>query len=348
MPVNKFENFIESLMQTAPVMGPVERKDQPGFYLFDWLENPEDFIPAYTGTTLPPKKAFFPPDQVLFDFTADTPPKIVPRQQTFSFFLMGVHPCDLAALAALDMAYLEPPAEMLWAENRKRAVIIGMDCMPDEYCFCTSTNTCHARKPCDLFFTRTADNYVVEVYSQKGRSLINQFALKKAADDDCLARDRHQYRKENAVCAHFHADVAELADILEREGLQETWKEIAGRCYSCGSCNTTCPTCFCFNMHDAFDVNLQSGHRHRTWDSCQLPEFAVIAGGENMRKERWQRVRHRWHRKFDYLYRQFGMPYCTGCGRCSRACTADINIVDTTNQLIASARKTASDKGPCC
>lgn len=342
MPAHELYDFITLLMQMRPVMGPVERKEQPGFYLFDWLEAAEDFIPAYTTTTLPPKKAFFPPDQTLFYFTSDSPPKIVPQQETFPFFLVGVHPCDLAALAALDNAYLDPPAEILWKENRKRAVIIGMDCMPDEYCFCTSVNTCNARYPCDIFFTKTGDDYLVEACSETGQSLITPLQLRKATDNDHKARDRQQERKQNAMSANLLADVCELADILGRGGLEGVWKETADRCYSCGSCNTTCPTCFCFNMHDDFDVNLQSGRRHRTWDSCQLPDFAVIAGGENMRKERWQRVRHRWHRKFLYLYRQFKIPYCTGCGRCSRACTADINIVDITNQLIASAPKNKS------
>jgi sulfhydrogenase subunit beta (sulfur reductase) len=125
--------------------------------------------------------------------------------------------------------------------------------------------------------------------------------------------------------------------------LTPVWKEIAERCYSCGSCNTTCPTCFCFDMVDDIDPEMKGGVRYRTWDSCQLLDFAVVAGGHNFRGERWQRVKHRWQRKFLYLYRQFGRPYCTGCGRCSRACTADINIVDVSNRLIAFGGKEASD-----
>ena len=79
------------------------------------------------------------------------------------------------------------------------------------------------------------------------------------------------------------------------------------------------------------------GPRHRLL--VTVLEFARIAGGENMRAQRWQRVRHRWNRKFLYLFRQFGRPYCTGCGWCSRGCTADINIVDVTNRLIEAAPK---------
>ncbi len=85
MPVSQLTAFIHSLMEMRPVMGPVERKNQPGFYLFDWLESAEDFMPEYTTTVLPPKKAFFPPHQTLFHFTSDLPPEILPGHENFLF-----------------------------------------------------------------------------------------------------------------------------------------------------------------------------------------------------------------------------------------------------------------------
>src|SRR4030065_426373 len=113
---------------------------------------------------------------------------------------------------------------------------------------------------------------------------------------------------------------------------------VSYRSHTCGSCTPTCPPCFCFDMADELELNMKRGIRRRTWDSCQLLEFALIAGPHNFREDRWQRVRHRWHRKFLYLFRKYGRPYCTGCGRCSRACIADINIVDVSNQLIHYSR----------
>ncbi|MGD9497232.1 MAG: 4Fe-4S dicluster domain-containing protein, partial [Armatimonadota bacterium] len=146
-------------------------------------------------------------------------------------------------------------------------------------------------------------------------------------------------RMGESLVAALEATPAQFADILEQGEFDEIWHDISSRCYSCGSCNTTCPTCFCFDINDEFDLGLAGGRRVRTWDSCQLQEFALVAGGHNFRRLRWQRVRHRWHRKFLYLFRDFGSPYCTGCGRCSRACTADINIVDVSNRIIERARE---------
>ncbi|MEA3401616.1 MAG: 4Fe-4S dicluster domain-containing protein [Armatimonadota bacterium] len=214
-----------------------------------------------------------------------------------------------------------------------------MDCTPDEYCFCTSVGSCHSRAGADLFLTPIQRGYLVEVLTPDGEQMLRVADVEEAADED--RRQARQWRedKEARMVAALDASPAELADMLEGATFDEIWQDIASRCYSCGSCNTTCPTCFCFDINDEFDLGLTAGRRVRTWDSCQLAEFALVAGGYNFRRLRWQRVRHRWHRKFLYLYRDFGRPYCTGCGRCSRACTADINIVDVTNRIIADARQ---------
>jgi len=327
--------FLDRVIEDWSVVGPRQRPDQPGFYCFDHVKDRRDLTLDYTTTTIPPKKVFFPPTETLFRFIEGNPTEIDLLLDTTPFVLIGVHPCDLAAIDALDAAYSYPPAEIRWAAQRKRATIIGVDCQPDEYCFCTSIGTGESRKTCDLFLTPIDGAYLIEVHTMAGAQM-----LQAASKGPVMARhveevERRRSEKVARTIASLNSSIAKFADILERGGLTPVWQEVASRCYSCGSCNTTCPTCFCFSMDDELDLTLAAGVRRRSWDSCQLLEFALVAGGHNFRGERWQRVRHRWHRKFLYLYRRLGRPYCTGCGRCSRACTADINIVDVSNQLIS-------------
>jgi sulfhydrogenase subunit beta (sulfur reductase) len=326
--------FLDRVMEDWAVVGPRQRPNQPGFHYFDYVTDPQDLTLDYTTTTIPPKKVFFPPTETLFHFTESCPPEIDLVRDTAPFILIGVHPCDLEAIDALEAAYSYPPAEMRWAANRNRATIIGVDCLPDEYCFCTSIGTSESRKTCDLFLTPIDGAYFVEVHTLTGEKILK--AARKAPALSPHIEEVELWRSEKVArtTASLDSSIAKLADILDRGGLTPVWQEVASRCYSCGSCNTTCPTCFCFSMDDEFDLTFAAGVRRRSWDSCQLLEFALVAGGHNFRGERWQRVRHRWHRKFLYLYRRLGRPYCTGCGRCSRACTADINIVDVSNQLI--------------
>ncbi len=332
--------WIGEIMADRPVMGVRERPDQPGFHHFDWLPDPEAFTPDYTTTTIPPKKAFFPPLEPLFRFSLEDPPVLTPMGDDFPFLLLGVHPCDLAALDALDRAYAHPPAEVRWGTHRNRATIVGVDCTPDEYCFCNTMGAAFARTPCDLFLTPVERGFLVEIHTDRGAALLEGADTEPVRDGDRESAAGRRRKKADAITAAWEAPPKQVARILEAGEMADIWEETAKRCYSCGSCNTTCPTCFCFDITDDLELDLTRGIRRRTWDSCQLPEFAVVAGGHNFREERWQRLRHRWRRKFLYLHRQFGRPYCTGCGRCSRACAADINIVDVTNRLIRRWRKT--------
>lgn len=334
-------------LRFKPVIGPKERRDQPGLYYFDWIESRDDEVErlarllagGYAATTIPPKTAFFPTRESLFRFTADGPVLPEKEEQKKDFLLVGVHPCDLAALSMLDTAYGYPPADGRWQQRRRLATVVGIDCFPDDYCFCTSMGTSASRDGCDLFLTPVDSGFLAEVHSSRGEELLRGIRDQEAREKDLSAGEDFLDRKKAAITPRLQAGLEELAEILEKTDLSDVWEQTAQRCYSCGSCNTTCPTCFCFDMEDTLDTSLTAGARYRSWGSCQLLDFALIAGGTNTREERRLRVAHRWRRKFLYLHKQFGRSYCTGCGRCSRACTADINIVDVCNDVIKIAQE---------
>ena len=332
--------LVERLVRQWPVMGPKERQQQPGFYYFDWLRSADELVWDYVTTTLPPKKAFFPPREPFLEFSRTDPANIRSMTDEGPLVLVGMHPCDLAAIEQLDIAYSDNIADGRYLANRARTTaIIGVDCWPDEYCLCTSVGTEQARGSADLFLTPIQRGYLAEVRTPRGEELLGDTPQLPVTDQDEADTVRFRHEKERRVTAKFETDVEQFAAILAEGGLTEVWQEVAERCYSCGSCNLVCPTCFCFDINDDINLDLTTGVRGRTWDSCQLPDFALVAGGHNFRGERWERVRHRWHRKFLYLYTQYGRPFCTGCGRCSRACTAEINLVEVSNDLIAYAQR---------
>jgi len=106
------------------------------------------------------------------------------------------------------------------------------------------------------------------------------------------------------------------------------WNSLAQDCFSCGSCNTTCPTCYCFDVQDNWNLDQKTGERSRYWDACLTEDFSKVSLGagaqENFREEKAERFRHRFMRKATYLNKELGGPACVGCGRCSQSCTADI------------------------
>jgi formate hydrogenlyase subunit 6/NADH:ubiquinone oxidoreductase subunit I len=152
-----------------------------------------------------------------------------------------------------------------------------------------------------------------------------------AADEQAF--ETQQSAKAAAFAPALKTPRDGLPALLDRSYDSLLWEATARRCYSCGSCNLSCPTCYCFNIYDELDMTLTAGQRKREWDGCQLPKFAEVAGPHNFRPKASSRLRHRIYRKAKWIREQTGLPGCVGCARCDRACTAKINSVEIYNQL---------------
>lgn len=334
------EDFLEALIRDGPVMGPQERA--PGQYVFDWLERAEDLVWDYVTTTLPPKKAFFPQRDPLLRFSLGEGSRVEPVVEKDPFVLIGVHPCDLEGLAQLDWAFSQTTVDPHYRARREAATVIGVDCFPDQYCFCESMGTLRPRNGFDLFLTPIAAGYHVEIGTEKGQALLDRHATTRPVEPEDFASAQAWYDQKRAkIQRRLNTPTFNLPLVLHARKDSPIWEETAAKCFSCGSCNLVCPTCFCFDVHDELELNMQNGCRVRTWDACQFVDFAKVAAGHNFRGQRLDRVRHRWNRKFLYLMVRYGRAFCTGCGRCARACMADIGLVEVLNDLVAEQEEAA-------
>ncbi len=82
------------------------------------------------------------------------------------------------------------------------------------------------------------------------------------------------------------------------------------------------------------DLDLRHGNRSRSWDGCLLTDFTRVASGEIFREDRGARLRHRTNRKDWYLFEKWGKSFCTGCGRCGKAClTKIVDPLDIANEI---------------
>jgi len=308
---------------------------------FDWVVDPSQVVLEYVRTVMPPKKAIWPTRDTVLEFDL-AKRQASPVLDGAPFVLFGIHACDLKGVNQLDwaMGQRHGVPDPHYLARRKAATIVGMECMPDEYCFCTSVGSCETREGADLFLTPIDRGYFVEVLSEKGEQLLKQApALPDASGGEAAQAKAFLERKKQSTTCAINSEMAALPDLLEASYDSLLWDAVARRCFSCGTCTNVCPTCFCFDVDDEVDLLLQAGSRQRKYDSCQFLDFAVVAGGHNFRRERADRVRHRWFRKFVYLLREQGMPSCIGCGRCSKSCTAGISLVDVLNSVIDEARK---------
>jgi sulfhydrogenase subunit beta (sulfur reductase) len=325
--------------EKSRLMAPVKRGKSS--YDFDWVDDPSKVVLDYVRTVMPPKKAIWPTRDAVLEFDLGKKEASAVLDET-PFVLFGIHACDLKGVNQLDwaMGQRHGVPDPHYLARRRAATIVGMECMPDEYCFCTSVGSCETREGADLFLTPIGASYFVEVLTEKGAALAKDAAgVREASGDEAAAAKGFVEKKKQSTTLKIDAEMAELPGLLEPRYHTEAFESTALRCYSCGTCTNVCPTCFCFDVDDEVDLLLQGGSRQRKYDSCQFQDFAVVAGGHNFREQRTDRVRHRWFRKFVYLLSEHGEPFCIGCGRCSKSCTAGISLVDVLNSVVDEARR---------
>ena len=323
-----FPTFISNVIEHENIVAPKAKKNK---FVFDKLEKHEDLRLDYDVTILPPKKFFFPPEQKLIEFDGEKYTDCIDPQKMIVF---GVHFYDIKSLDMTDYLFTEGQTDNNYMANRNAATIIGSNIQNiSERAFWGSIGREVEPKGHDGFVTKLKNSesggYVYDVKTSKGESLLSYGIFRDATKDEIS--DAIRINDEMMLQCHstlsFPTD--KLAEKVRAEfNNEELWNELAKDCFSCGTCNTVCPTCYCFDMHDKWNLDQKSGERIRYWDACLTSEFAQVSLGagtsENFRNTRGERFRHRIMRKAVYLNDKLGGPACVGCGRCSTSCTADI------------------------
>jgi ferredoxin len=334
---DKLGQFLSSVGEELELVGPVARSG--GQYSFQVIQELDELVLDYIHTILPPKKFFLPQREVLLAYKLGQPASAEAVNQATPRALIGVHPCDLLGIRHLDTCFTSESEDWNYSAKRACAVVIGTDCLPDEFCFCDGVGTLRPRAGFDLFLLDLEDRYLVTVGTERGQQLLGKHApgLPEATAADLEAQEAHYRKKREMQKARLHADVHDLPMIFQGATSDPVWDRYGERCLGCGTCTNVCPTCYCFDVEDEVEVSLTDGTRRRIWDSCQLRAFTEVAGGEVFREKLSLRVRHRVFRKLHYLHNKFNEPNCSGCGRCGRQCVADIRMHEVVNDLVASA-----------
>ena len=278
----------------------------------------------YDTTILPPKKYFIPPAEELMrfrvedgDVTHDAAP-FEPR------VLFGLHPCDINALMLMDNVFLGDFEDPYYKARRDNTLLVGVSCEPEDACFCNAWGTDEVHWGFDLFLTDLGDRYFVSVRSVRGAEMLDHHVETR----EITAEDTRQFQEKTRRFKERFAEPPETFQIpllLDAKFEDELWDELGDRCLSCGACSMVCPTCYCFDVKDRLSADGAHGERLRTWDSCQFSEFAEVAHGHNFRATRSSRIKYRYyHKQWGYLSK-FERVLCVGCGRCERACKAEIS-----------------------
>lgn len=291
---------------------------------YDFVGNSSEIIFNFEPTVLSAKKFFFPQEEVILEYTPEG--KVEAKNEAEPMVLFGVRPCEINAIKIMDEAFSESNGDPNYMAKREKSVVIGLDCqtMCDEKAFCSKVNAQNVTAGCDLLLHVNGDDILVSIYTEKGKTFADKYLTASGASEADL-NSFNTKKNENFAAQKPFKGLDQLPEMFSKSKENKVWKEQGEKCLSCGSCIMVCPTCYCFDVVDEFALSLKTGERLRRWDACMLSPFAEVAGGENFREEAKERLHHRISRKFNYLMKKHGQSVCVGCGRCVRACLADIN-----------------------
>ena len=329
--------WLESLKKKAKLYAP---KKKEGHFVFRPVKDIDDVCVEYIPTILPPKKYYFPQKERLINFNKKTLATEKAIKQIEEFILFAVHTCDIAGIQCMDVVFRENPADPDYLVRKDKMTIIGLECMHycDKYASCASMGNNVPRGGYDLMMTDIGNSYILHINSEKGESLIKGCKfIKEALDQDLSRLESAREEKKKNFKEELNAPISQIHNIFKKASAADVWEDVGKRCVACGNCTSVCPTCYCFDVVDELELDLTHGTRFRIWNSCQMDDFAKVAGGEDFRKGRNMRQRHRYFRKFKYPVDKFNRFFCTGCGRCTRACVAQISLVETVNSMISKA-----------
>lgn len=327
-----YRDFVKKLISKYEFIGP--RKKDDAVHDFVPIKKISELDTSYIKTTIPPaKKLLFPSVEKLVSYEIGEKIKIASVNESREKILFGINAWDINGMNFLDRFFTTNYIDDNYMAKRKKLLVIGMDSEPAETNFSPSMGAEYAKDGFDIYLTELEKKYFARIATPEGNEILESYAkAKKASAGDFKEYDKYMddYRMKFKLTADIKSFYDNFESIYDDE---DFWKRTAKNCYSCGSCNLVCPTCFCFNIRDDMELNQIKGVKIREWDSCMIPEYGLVAGGHNFRPNKENRLKQRYRCKLKTFLDKFGSYACVGCGRCIEACMAKINIAEDINSV---------------
>ncbi len=337
-----FQGLVELILETNEVVGPKRigsTHDDKPIHQYLPVERFDEIDLDYETTEYSAKTYFLPFRENLSTYRfrdGDWEQRIRYRLQPRA--LIGLHACDINALLKLDKVLARDKfPSPYYMSRRKNTFVVGIDHEACEGGFCRSLGTDTVTHGFDLYLTDLGDRYFVAIGSDRGYRTLHRVSVRDVSEED----SQDYLEERNRIAASFGPTfpVQNLPNLLDIEFESEVWKKWGAKCLSCGSCAMVCPTCYCYGVEERVSMNHQHGVKAKRLYSCNLVDFATVAGGHNFRPERETRLKYRYYHQHRGFMEAYEEPKCVGCGRCGRTCLAGINPPDVIRDLQSEERR---------
>ncbi len=162
--------------------------------------------------------------------------------------------------------------------------------------------------------------------------MVERYGGQEVTDEDQLEFKKVKQQIESKF--KTQVEVSILPELLDLEFESEVWQKWGDKCLSCGSCAMVCPTCYCYGVTEEVDLTFTKATKCRNLYSCNLLDFASVAGDHNFRPEPHIRLKYRYYHQFKGFVEAFNQSLCVGCNRCGVACLAGIHPKAVIDDLI--------------
>ncbi len=327
---DNIREWVTELIKNYDVIAPVKVDKDTFFRRISTADEINfDFISGAFNTKVPPTEFFLARSEIIFEFNGENVDAgNTENNAKKNRIIFGIRPCDVYALNLLDKVYNENFEDVNYREKREKTSMISFNCTsPGENCFCESVIS-EDKVNADVILTDIGGKFYVE--AKQGKLLMPYELFEECTGDDKKIKEKNRKEFKNKFSLSMNLKNLEKLDSVFND---KYWSKVARTCISCGVCTFLCPACYCFNVFDESKVTEQKGKRVKCRDSCQFPDFTLLAGGENPRKTKGDRLKQRIYHKFRYFPGKYGELQCTGCGRCISLCPVNINIIHIIEDL---------------
>ncbi|MFX0014482.1 MAG: 4Fe-4S dicluster domain-containing protein [Promethearchaeota archaeon] len=334
LPNQNVYTFLEKLRSHGEFFGPIKISEK--FYDFREVEDVSSVELHYNRTITPPRKYFHPPQEKMFFFNRENVElQDIFQPTTKKIVLFGLHHCDIVGLRIIDTRFIDDQPDPYYLQRRKNGIIIGLSCLPDEYCFCNVRRVDFVDIGFDLFLHEVPDGFLLRVGSVRGHKIVDPIEelFQKVSKSDVVNLTLFEQKRESLFTLKGNWD--NLRYLLELKADHSLWSRESESCVGCGNCTLVCPTCRCYDVKDIPSLDGKTGERIRFWDSCQYRSHGLVAGNHNFRETKIDRFENRYMCKNAYC-KELTTAYCVGCGRCTFFCPTGINYKENLVEIRSS------------
>lgn len=230
---------------------------------------------------------------------------------------LGLPNCDAIALET----FLKEFKNTDLVPKRGDVLIVSVQCLPDEFCFCTALGN-DKITTFDLHIQKERNGYSIFSGTKSGENILSEAGLDSRSGKPFL----------NTIILSEKEDLnkSKLSKAINDSSSHlDFWQKISDNCFGCGSCSAVCPLCFCIHKEAINDLDSSSNENNPAiclhWDACFSKSFSEIQNHVDLRDKRAKRLYNWYHHKFVRSFAKDKDFLCTGCGRCIKACPANLN-----------------------